>query len=30
MITVEPISNIRSQWGEGPVWWHGALYFVDI
>jgi sugar lactone lactonase YvrE len=30
MITVEPISNIRSQWGEGPVWWQGALYFVDI
>ena len=30
MITVEPISNIHSQWGEGPIWWHGALYFVDI
>lgn len=30
MITVEPIGNIRSQWGEGPVWWHDALYFVDI
>ncbi len=30
MVTVEPISNIRSQWGEGPVWWQGALYFVDI
>ena len=30
MIIVEPVSNIRSQWGEGPVWWHGALYFVDI
>jgi sugar lactone lactonase YvrE len=30
MVTVAPISNIRSQWGEGPVWWRGALYFVDI
>ncbi|MGL4398513.1 MAG: SMP-30/gluconolactonase/LRE family protein [Luteolibacter sp.] len=30
MVTVSPISNIRSQWGEGPVWWQGALYFVDI
>lgn len=30
MVTVEPISNIHSQWGEGPVWWQGALYFVDI
>jgi sugar lactone lactonase YvrE len=30
MVTIEPISNIRSQWGEGPVWWQGALYFVDI
>lgn len=30
MITVEPISNIHSQWGEGPIWWQGALYFVDI
>lgn len=30
MVTVKPISNIHSQWGEGPVWWRGALYFVDI
>jgi len=30
MITVEPIGNTKSQWGEGPVWWHGALYYVDI
>jgi sugar lactone lactonase YvrE len=30
MVTIEPISNIRSTWGEGPVWWQGALYFVDI
>ena len=30
MISIEPIGNIHSQWGEGPVWWQGALYFVDI
>ena len=30
MISIEPIGNTRSQWGEGPVWWHGALYYVDI
>ena len=30
MVTIEPIGNIRSQWGEGPIWWRGALYFVDI
>jgi sugar lactone lactonase YvrE len=30
MIHVEPVGNIRSQWGEGPVWWQGALYYVDI
>lgn len=30
MVSIEPIGNIRSQWGEGPVWWRGALYYVDI
>ena len=30
MIQIEPIGNIRSQWGEGPVWWQGVLYYVDI
>lgn len=30
MMTISPIGNIRSQWGEGPIWWRGALYFVDI
>lgn len=30
MIQIEPIGNIRSQWGEGPIWWQGALYYVDI
>ena len=30
MITIEPVGNIYSQWGEGPIWWQGALYYVDI
>lgn len=30
MIRTEPVGHIRCQWGEGPVWWQGALYFVDI
>jgi sugar lactone lactonase YvrE len=30
MIRTEPVGHIRCQWGEGPVWWRGALYFVDI
>ena len=30
MIRTEPVGNIRCQWGEGPIWWQGALYFVDI
>ncbi len=30
MITIEPIGNIRCQWGEGPIWWQNALFFVDI
>lgn len=30
MITVEPIGNIQCKWGEGPIWWQNALYFVDI
>lgn len=30
MIHIEPVGNFRCTWGEGPVWWHGALYFVDI
>ena len=29
---VEPevTGNYRAQWGEGPVWWQGRLYYVDI
>ncbi len=30
MIHIEPIGTIRSKWGEGPIWWRGALYYVDI
>ena len=30
MIHIEPVGNSCSQWGEGPIWWHDALYFVDI
>jgi sugar lactone lactonase YvrE len=30
VLTIEPIGNIHSQWGEGPLWWHDALYFVDV
>jgi sugar lactone lactonase YvrE len=30
MIRIEPVGTIRSQWGEGPVWWQGVLYYVDI
>ena len=22
--------NYRAQWGEGPIWWDGKLYYVDI
>lgn len=30
MIHCEPVGKIRSQWGEGPIWWNNALYYVDI
>ncbi len=30
MTRTEPVGNIRSQWGEGPIWWRDALYYVDI
>ncbi len=29
MILCEPAGKIRSQWGEGPIWWNHALYYVD-
>ena len=30
MIRTEALGQIRCQWGESPIWWQGALYFVDI
>ncbi len=30
MLNIEPVGTIRCQWGEGPIWWQQALYFVDI
>jgi sugar lactone lactonase YvrE len=30
MIQIETIGRTTSQWGEGPIWWQGALYYVDI
>lgn len=30
MLQIEPIGNYRARWGEGPLWWQGALYYVDI
>jgi len=29
-MTIEPVGSYRSQWGEGPIWWEGFLYYVDI
>jgi sugar lactone lactonase YvrE len=30
MIRTEPVGQTRCQWGEGPIWWQGVLYYVDI
>lgn len=30
MITIEVTGSHRCQWGEGPIWWQNALYYVDI
>ena len=30
MIRIEVVGNMKSQWGEGPVWWENVLYYVDI
>ena len=30
MISIEVVGKAESKWGEGPVWWQGALYYVDI
>ncbi|MFK7851691.1 MAG: SMP-30/gluconolactonase/LRE family protein [Akkermansiaceae bacterium] len=30
MISIEVAGSNKSQWGEGPIWWGEALYYVDI
>ncbi len=30
METYDVVGNYRSQWGEGPIWFNGALTYVDI
>ena len=30
MANVEVAGNLKSRWGEGPIWWDGSLYYVDI
>ena len=30
MIEIEVVGSEVSKWGEGPVWWRGVLYYVDI
>ena len=30
MIQIEVVGNQVSKWGEGPIWWEGHLYYVDI
>ena len=30
MILTEPVGNIQSKWGEGPIWHDKSLYYVDI
>ena len=30
MISIEVVGSVKSKWGEGPVWWDGSLFYVDI
>ena len=30
MIEAELVWEIRSELGEGPIWWNDSLYWVDI
>jgi len=30
MLTIKPAGERKSKWGEGSIWWQGALYYVDI
>jgi len=27
---IEPTGAYRARWGEGPLWWQGGLWYVDI
>ncbi|MGE9266658.1 MAG: SMP-30/gluconolactonase/LRE family protein, partial [Verrucomicrobiales bacterium] len=27
---ISTVGSYRAQWGEGPIWWEGKLYYVDI
>lgn len=27
---ISTVGTIRAKWGEGPIWWAGKLYYVDI
>ncbi len=29
-LVIETAGNLRSTWGEGPIWWNDFLYYVDI
>ena len=29
-LTIAPVGERVSQWGEGPIWWEGTLWYVDI
>ncbi len=29
-LEITTVGSVRSKWGEGPVWWQGVLYYVDI
>ncbi|MEM9237114.1 MAG: SMP-30/gluconolactonase/LRE family protein, partial [Verrucomicrobiota bacterium] len=29
-MNIETAGEFRSKWGEGPIWWEGALFYVDI
>jgi sugar lactone lactonase YvrE len=30
MPETKAVGTVRSRWGEGPIWWKNALYYVDI
>jgi len=30
MVRIELAGSSHCQWGEGPLWWRDALYFIDI